>query len=62
MEEILRETRIYPYQENGKHLQMKVDYKIVKKDGIVQDVFNEYNHTVNKNSEVFEFYSNKFNS
>lgn len=59
--EIFKDTRNYPITENGRYGVMKVNYEITFKDGKVQNVFNEFNHTVRKGSEVFSYYSNKFN-
>jgi hypothetical protein len=58
----LVDTRVYHYEdENGKQRNMKVKYSIVMKEDTVVNVFNEYNNSVEKNSNVFEYYSHKFN-
>lgn len=60
----MTESRIYKHtdEETGKTHFTKVTYSIVMKDGVVTHVFNEYHHSVTKNSEVFEYFSNKYNN
>jgi hypothetical protein len=58
----LIDTFTYHYEdEQGKQRHLKVKYSIVLKNDKVKNVFNEYNNSVEKNSEVFEYYSNYFN-
>jgi peroxiredoxin len=64
MNQNLYDVRTYRYEDEntGKQKFMKVTYSIVVKDGIVQNVFNEYNRSVERNSEAFEYYTRKFSN
>jgi hypothetical protein len=64
MTQNLVETRTYRYEDEstGKQKTMKVNYRINLRAGRVTHVFNEFNNSVNTNSEVFEYFSSKFNS
>jgi hypothetical protein len=63
MTQNLLDKRSYNYtDEQGIRRNLKVTYSIVLKNGVVQNVFNEFNNSVERNSEVFEYFSNKFNN
>lgn len=58
----LVDVRTYKYEnEIGVLEHHAVKYLITLRNGTVENVFNEYHKSVEKNSEVFEYYSNKFN-
>jgi len=62
MYKVITEPHTYTsLDEEGKEHTMQTQYDIVFFDGKVENVFNEYGHSVVKSSEVFEYYSNKFN-
>lgn len=62
MYEVLTQERIYTsLDEQGVQNTMQTQYDVVLLDGVVENVFNEYGSSVIKESEVFEFYSNKLN-
>ncbi len=57
------DIRTYKFHndETGRNEIHKLKYTVIVRNGKVENVVNENNYTVNKNSEVFEYYSLKFN-
>jgi hypothetical protein len=57
------ESRYYKYYDDfGKERHKKVTYGLWFKDGVLTDVVNEFGFTVEKNSECWEFFNNKYNT
>lgn len=57
------DTRTYKYHnpDTGRNEAHHIKYSIMIRNNKVENVFNEYEHSVLETSEVFEYYSNKFN-
>lgn len=63
MTKFKRESRLYPYTDRfGRDGMWRVTYTIYFNDeNDMIDVRNEYGHSVEKNSECWEFFNNKYN-
>lgn len=67
MTSVIKDVFIYKHEtDKGKPKYIRAEYSIVLKNGKVQNVFNDvfgdWGHSVDKNSEIFEYYSNKYNA
>ena len=63
---IVKDTYTYAsFDDKGKPKPVKYNYSIVLKNDKVQNVFNDvfgdWGHSVDKQSEIFEYYSSKYN-
>lgn len=65
MTTVKRETRDYTYLELGKEKHVKVTYDLVFREGKLETVFNtahgNWGHSVERASEVFTFFNEKYN-
>lgn len=58
---IKKESRYYKYiDEKGKERFKKVTYTLYFSNNSLVDVRNEYNHSVEKESECWSFFKNKY--
>ena len=61
-----KETRAYTFfNKFGKEELMYVAYDLVFKDGVLENVYNsahgDWGHSIERNSECFQFFNEKYN-
>jgi hypothetical protein len=55
-----RHRRKFTFQSEGKIKWFSVNYTVHFKNGIIDDIRNDYNHSVEKNSECWDYFQGLF--